>query len=143
MGEETLRMRPSHVVVRVSDLAAAVADYRPAHAAVDRKLPRKESLTLELEKTPDLVAECVSRKRAHQRVIAFALEESAKLMERAGEKIARKGVDAIVANPLETMGSAEIHPIVIDAAGHSQELARDTKAGFANRLIEWIESGTG
>lgn len=98
-------------------MAAAVADYRPRRAAAG-KLPRAGGkLVLELEPTPDLVAACAARKRPAQRIIGFALDEPAALAARARAKLHRKGLDAIVANPLETMGAEIVSAVVYTAAG--------------------------
>lgn len=98
-------------------MAAAVADYRPRPAGV-AKLPRTgDRLVIELEPTPDLVAACAARKQPGQRVIGFALEEPEALRERALRKLQAKGLDAIVANPLDTMGSATIAATVLTSSG--------------------------
>jgi phosphopantothenoylcysteine decarboxylase/phosphopantothenate--cysteine ligase len=128
-------------------MAAAVADYRPCRAG-DSKWPRRdEPLMLELEPTPDLVAGCAARKRAGQHIIGFALEEPAVLEERARDKLRRKGLDAIIANPLTTMGASGVTATVFTATGLQigMSTARDgpssmAKSDFARRLIEWIDS---
>jgi phosphopantothenoylcysteine decarboxylase/phosphopantothenate--cysteine ligase len=121
-------------------MAAAVADYRPAGVS-EQKLPRRaEGLTLKLEATADLVAACVRRKRTGQRIIGFALEEDAQLEARAQEKLRRKGLDAIVANPLQTMGAKQMTATVFTADGASyrpMDAAVD-KAGFAAWLVAWV-----
>lgn len=116
-------------------MAAAVADYRPVVAARPgtgsggaggaggvgglggvggEKIRReKKNLTLELEPTPDLLAGCASRRSAGQLLVGFALEPRDRLMESAREKLARKGVDLIVANPLETMDASSIEATLI------------------------------
>jgi phosphopantothenoylcysteine decarboxylase/phosphopantothenate--cysteine ligase len=128
-------------------MAAAVADYRPRRVA-RAKLPRTEKrIVLDLEPTPDLVAACAARKRPGQRIVGFALEESAALRRRAREKLRRKGLDAIVANPLATMGADEIRPIIYTAEGET--VRPDTpngagrrgwlsKAEFARWLVAWV-----
>ena len=129
-------------------MAAAVADYRPR--TTSGKLPRQAGgLTIELESTPDLVAGCAARKRPGQRIIGFALEEPEQLARRAREKLARKGLDTIVANPLETMGSDCIRAILYTATGDVLRPAETagtvaesglalSKAEFARWLIEWL-----
>lgn len=126
-------------------MAAAVADYRP-RASQPGKFPRSgDRLMLELEPTPDLVASCAARKRTHQRIVGFALEEPAALAPRAREKLHGKGLDAIVANPLSTMGASEITATVFTANGKAVAWPRaqveppeTTKVEFARWLIEWI-----
>jgi phosphopantothenoylcysteine decarboxylase/phosphopantothenate--cysteine ligase len=128
-------------------MAAAVADYRPRRAE-EAKLPRRnESLVLELEPTPDLVAACAARKRKDQRIIGFALEEPTVLEERALGKLRRKGLDAIVANPLDTMNSpavtATIYAAYQDPAEGRPEPPTEisaSKPDFAHRLIAWIDA---
>lgn len=120
-------------------MAAAVADYRPV-TVIEGKTPREagKTLTIELQPTPDLVAMCASRKREDQRIIAFALEESAVMEKRAVEKMKRKQVDAIVANPLGTMESDDITALLLTADGGRREPGRMAKADFAKWLIKQI-----
>jgi len=92
-------------------MAAAVADFRPRAPREGHKIERGGPLTIELEPVPDLLAETDSwtqTRMAPPLRIGFALEERARLDERAVAKLARKSLDAIVANPLETMDDPNI-----------------------------------
>ncbi len=117
-------------------MAAAVADYRPT-TPQQGKLPRQanQNLTLHLEPTPDIVASMATNKRPGQRIIAFALEENKRLEERATEKRRRKGVDAIIANPLETMDADTISPVWLTATGQREAPGTLAKTDFARWLI--------
>ena len=123
-------------------MAAAVADYRPKPIPdpVNTKLRRSEGkLTLELEPTPDLLAGCASRRRKDQLIVGFALEPRAELEESARRKLARKKVDAIVANPLETMDADTIDATIYTADGQSHSTpGRIPKTDFAPWLLEQI-----
>ncbi len=120
-------------------MAAAVADYRPVGGASEKKLPRGAGrMTLELESTPDLLAECAAKRRPGQLLIGFALEEPAALLVRGGEKLRRKGVDAIVANPLKTMDAGEIDAVLITPGAEPQRPGVMSKGDFAKWLIGWI-----
>lgn len=127
-------------------MAAAVADYRPI-AVHDGKLPRQAdgNMHLSLEPTPDLVADMVAMKRADQRVIAFALEEPQQLEARAKAKLKRKGVDAIIANPLRTMDADAIEAIWLSATGDIDAPGEMPKPRFAtwliDRLVEFMPGG--
>ena len=122
-------------------MAAAVADYRPIDTS-EGKLPRAgERRVIELEPTPDLVAECAARKRPDQRVIGFALESPERLKDRAAEKLSRKRLDAIVANPLGTMGGDGIDATVMTAGGETCSPGAMAKEEFARWLVEWIGGG--
>jgi phosphopantothenoylcysteine decarboxylase/phosphopantothenate--cysteine ligase len=121
-------------------MAAAVADYRPraVHAG---KLPREEPgspQVLELEPTPDLVAQCSARKQSQQRTVAFALEQSDQLISRAKDKLKRKGVDAIVANDLETMGTDRVTLHLQPAAGADHASGPMPKLEAAHWLMRHV-----
>ena len=117
--------------------AAAVADYRPSKL-IQGKTPRGEGLKIELEPTPDLVAGCAKTKRDDQTISAFALEDPALLETRAVEKMNRKKVDAILANPLQTMDAADIEPILFYADGRRDEPGRMPKTQLARWLVSRI-----
>ncbi|MGB0768255.1 MAG: phosphopantothenoylcysteine decarboxylase [Phycisphaeraceae bacterium] len=114
--------------------AAAVADYRPAERTRG-KTPRGHGLKIELEPTPDLVAACAKTKRDDQRIVAFALEDPLVLETRAVEKMKRKRVDAILANPLQTMDAGDIEPVLFYADGRRDAPGRMTKPALAQWLI--------
>ena len=121
-------------------MAAAVADYKPLRT-VEGKLQREggpKELTLQLQPTPDLVAGVAKTKRAGQKVVAFALEEAAHLEGRAVEKMRRKGVDAIVANPLATMEAGGVTPVLLTARGKRLAPGTLSKADFARWLVEQL-----
>jgi phosphopantothenoylcysteine decarboxylase / phosphopantothenate---cysteine ligase len=106
-------------------MAAAVADFRPVSSHGDRKIERGGRLTLELEAVPDLLAMTAATTQPSQLRVGFALEEPDRLEERARAKLTRKSLDAIVANPLDTM----------DALGIAAQLfCRD---GRVRRPPEW------
>ncbi|HEY6058741.1 MAG TPA: bifunctional phosphopantothenoylcysteine decarboxylase/phosphopantothenate synthase, partial [Candidatus Limnocylindrales bacterium] len=97
-------------------MAAAVADFRPARPA-ETKLVRGEHLALALEPTPDLLAEVSRIARgldadgvAGNRpleprpvLVGFAAETGS--LARAPDKLARKGLDLLVANDVSEAGS--------------------------------------
>jgi len=122
-------------------MAAAVADYQSG-AAAHAKIPRSKSgLTIELIATPDLVAGCSARKRDDQFIVGFALERPESLVARSHEKLVQKKLNAMVANPFDTMGSDQINPTVLTPGGEvpmpSGSKALD-KSAFAVWLVEWI-----
>lgn len=92
-------------------MAAAVADFRPVRRPGRErdKLRRTQAgLSLDLEPTPDLLAGVAATRRGGQVIVGFALEPAQRLEASARDKMARKGIDFIVANPLETMDSQQI-----------------------------------
>lgn len=123
-------------------MAAAVADFRPplTKSQPRGKLPRTAAgLTLRLEPTPDLVAQVCARRRGGQMVVGFALEPRKGMEAAAMGKLSRKGLDLIVANPLETMESVSIHGRVLDGQGVIDAPGRAlSKPAFARRLVRTI-----
>jgi phosphopantothenoylcysteine decarboxylase/phosphopantothenate--cysteine ligase len=77
--------------------AAAVADYRPAQRADQKIKKAQSSLTLALERTPDILSEVFSKRRDGLLVIGFAAETE-NVLANAKEKLQTKKLDAIVAN---------------------------------------------
>ena len=119
-------------------MAAAPADFRPARAAGSKiKRQNMESLTLELEKTPDILA---SVKGSFVRV-GFAAE-SDHVVENAVDKIRRKGLDLIVANDITEkgcgFGTDTNRVTIIDGSGKADALPMLTKPQVADRLLDRI-----
>jgi phosphopantothenoylcysteine decarboxylase/phosphopantothenate--cysteine ligase len=84
-------------------MAAAVADYRATATSATKIKRGSERLTLELEPTPDILAE-VSRDKGNRLVIGFAAETD-HLAANARAKLARKAADMIVANDVTQEGA--------------------------------------
>lgn len=126
-------------------MAAAVADYRPKTTQdmiFGGKFRRKnENLTLELEPTPDLLAEVGATRRPEQLFVGFALEPREEMLGAAQAKMARKKIDMIVANPLETMDSDRIEATLLYADGRaSRTLASAPKEEAAATLVDAVGS---
>ncbi len=78
-------------------MAAAPADYRPSAPSAQKIKKSAPKLTLELERTEDILVEVAKAKRACTGVVGFALETE-DLVANAQKKLAEKGLDLIVAN---------------------------------------------
>lgn len=128
-------------------MAAAVADYRPKTSEQDLSGKRRrkgENMVLELEPTPDLLAGCSKLRQPRHLFIGFALEPRDELMTSGQAKRERKGMDLIVANPLETMNADTIDAILIGVEGSPFATPRTTsgpipKSAFATWLLDAIE----
>ncbi len=84
---------------------AAVADYRPKNSA-NKKIKKdgKDSLTLELEKTPDILSN-VSKLRQNGLIVVGFAAETNDVVQYAKSKMERKGLDLIVANDITKKGA--------------------------------------
>jgi phosphopantothenoylcysteine decarboxylase / phosphopantothenate---cysteine ligase len=89
--------------VDVAIAAAAVADYRPKTVAPQKIKKAEATLTIELEKTKDILASLGEVKK-NQYLIGFALETENEI-ENAKAKIAKKNLDLIVLNSLNDEGA--------------------------------------
>jgi len=78
--------------------AAAVSDYRPASAAVQKIKKGAERVSLELIRTPDILAELGSQKAESGFVLVGFAAETQDLMANAQKKLWSKHLDMIVAN---------------------------------------------
>jgi phosphopantothenoylcysteine decarboxylase/phosphopantothenate--cysteine ligase len=134
-------------------MAAAVADFRPIVPA-ERKLERAARLAIELESTPDLLAEVgriahgLDSDGAPTRMplqpgpilIGFAAETGS--LQRADEKLRHKGVDLLVANDVSEPGSGfgtETNRVTILAPDGSREaLPLLSKREVAERLLDRV-----
>lgn len=120
-------------------MAAAVADYRPVETCEGGKLRRTNGpRSLDLEPTPDLLAGLADSSRDDQVRIGWALEPRDQLMASARAKLTRKRLDAIVANPLETLESDRIEAILMRPDGTTLTPGPEpvSKTDFAAWLLE-------
>jgi phosphopantothenoylcysteine decarboxylase/phosphopantothenate--cysteine ligase len=124
-------------------MAAAVADFRPAKTETQKiRREEREDLVLRLEKNVDILAE-LSALPGIEGVyrVGFAAE-GAELERKAREKLARKGLDAIVANDISrsdiAFGSEYNEGLMVFRDGHLAELARATKREMADRILDQV-----
>ena len=125
-------------------MAAAVADFSPARPS-PVKVHRGEGLTLQLESTPDLLAEVgrTVREGPAERapvLVGFAAETGS--LDRAAEKLRSKGVDLLVANDVAEAGSGfgtdTNRVAILDAGGTREDLPLLSKREVADRILDRI-----
>jgi len=119
-------------------MAAAVADFRPAHPASQKiKKQGRTAQTLDLERTTDILAS-LSAQRTTQLMVGFAAETS-DLIAQAKDKLAAKGLDLIVANDVTTLGggfgSDQNAATLIDRQGAVTELSLMPKRALADAIL--------
>ncbi len=120
-------------------MAVAVSDFLPEK--VEGKMDRREGeVSIHLKPNVD-VLRSLSRNKGDRLFVGFALEEEGNLEKRAMEKLREKGLDLIVANVLDTMGSGTFTGEIISSSG--EVLARfenAPKSEVARRLVDIILS---
>src|SRR5262245_2958119 len=124
-------------------MAAAPADFRPLRAA-DEKIRREgtRGLELNLQATEDILAALSSRRREGQTIVGFAAETNADV-DRAREKLDRKGLDAIVLNDVSRSDigfeSAENEIVIVERAGN-RHVPLASKEEIADAILDRVEA---
>jgi phosphopantothenoylcysteine decarboxylase/phosphopantothenate--cysteine ligase len=127
-------------VVRTDALimSAAVADYRPKKVSKSKiKRERASSLTLELERTPDILEEVKGKFLS----VGFAAE-SEDLVANAKKKLREKRLDLIIANDVTAkvsgIGADTNQVVIIDRKGKIEELPLLPKREVADRILDRV-----
>jgi phosphopantothenoylcysteine decarboxylase/phosphopantothenate--cysteine ligase len=124
----------------VAILSAAVADFKPKQVALQKIKKADNTLTLELEKTKDILASLGAIK-THQFLVGFALETNNEL-ENAKAKLKAKNLNLIVLNSLNDSGAGfktDTNKVTfIDDKGSVNEFQLKTKAEVAKDLLDVI-----
>jgi len=119
-------------------MAAAIADYRPV-AYQPRKMKRvNDRVRLELESTPDILAD-VARGKGDRLIIGFAAETE-NVAEHARAKLESKQADLIVANDVTAEGAGFDHDTNVITLhfrdGGEKAFARMPKSDAAHRILD-------
>jgi phosphopantothenoylcysteine decarboxylase/phosphopantothenate--cysteine ligase len=122
-------------------MAAAVADYRPK-VIVDRKIKKgDEGMTLELEKTHDILRTLGNNKGTDQLLVGFSLETNNE-KEYALKKLHEKNLDMIVLNSLNDEGAGFDHDTnkvtLFDRNGRETALPLKSKQEVAKDIVSAI-----
>ena len=128
-------------------MAAAVADFAPAAAAGKLKKAGREHLELVLEPTADVLAGLAAQRRRGQTLVGFAAEHGADAVALAREKLARKGLDALVVNDISRadigfdVAENEVTVLLAPENGSAAtevHLARASKERVAERILDTV-----
>lgn len=125
----------------IAIFCAAVADVKPA-TFIDRKLPKAElPSSLLLAPVLDIAATVSQQRQPHQRLIGFAAQ-TGDFVTPAQEKLQRKGLDAIVANPIDQVasgfGSDTNQAVMISKQGQQIEIPPCSKLEMAHRIWDFV-----
>ena len=119
---------------------AAVADYRPVNRELQKIKKEKTSLTLQLEKTTDILKELGKRKQK-QVLVGFAAETQ-DLEQNASQKLEKKNLDMIVGNligpPASGFGSDTNIVTFFYRDGTSEQIPLMEKEAIAHLLLDRI-----
>ena len=123
-------------------MAGAPTDYRPREFTPHKIKKSADTLTLPLERNPD-IAQTLGERKTHQTLVCFAAETN-DLLENAKKKLIRKNCDLIVANDVlaEGAGFQSDTNIVtlLDRDGICEQLPRSSKRDVADAILTKIVS---
>jgi phosphopantothenoylcysteine decarboxylase/phosphopantothenate--cysteine ligase len=122
-------------------MAAAVADFRPAHVS-EHKIKKGGGVPeVVLEPTVDILAGLGQRKRPGQTLVGFAAETD-RVRQNATSKLVAKGADLIVANDVTAPGAGfehdTNHVVILNADGTEREVPLAEKRAIARAVFDAV-----
>lgn len=127
-------LKESTVIIK----AAAVADYHRVDAPHHKVKKTAARMSLELDPTPDILAE-LGRKKGDRLLVGFAAETD-NLLEEARRKLESKNCDMVVANLVSAEGegfeSDENEVVLVLSTGEAIPVKRAPKTAIAHRIFD-------
>lgn len=120
--------------------AAAVADYRPKHTADEKMKKKDDELTIELERTEDILAFLGENKKKGQFLCGFSMETE-DMIENSRKKLEKKNLDLIVANNLKQSGAGfgvDTNIVTLLSQNDTVQLPIMSKSKVADKLLDYI-----
>ncbi len=122
-------------------MSAAVADVKPRQYS-KHKLPKyRLPDSLALEPVTDIIAEIARRKQPRQKLVGFAAQ-TGDIITPALEKMQRKSLDAIIANPIDQpdsgFGSDTNKAVFLDRSGQQIEIPPCSKLKMAHHIFDFL-----
>jgi phosphopantothenoylcysteine decarboxylase / phosphopantothenate---cysteine ligase len=119
-------------------MAAAVADFRPAHTSEQKIKKHDADTSIELTSTIDILTE-VSKVKAQQVIVGFALETDAeKADQHARDRVVRKDLDLqalnVIGEPGVGFGTDTNRVTLYRRDGSTEELPLESKRDVARRI---------
>ncbi len=120
--------------------AAAVADYRPSRVGTEKTKKTDGDMSIDLERTDDILAWLGAHRRPGQFLCGFSME-TRNMLENSRAKLEKKQIDMIVANNLRTEGAGfgtDTNVVTLITGEGIQELEKMSKLQVAHRILDRI-----
>lgn len=120
--------------------AAAVADYRPLSSSSEKIKKSSETLSIDCERTDDILQFLGQNKKSGQFICGFSMETE-NVIENSRSKLQKKNADMIVANSLKEEGagfSSDTNRVTLITRNSTLALQKMSKADVADRLLDEI-----
>jgi phosphopantothenoylcysteine decarboxylase/phosphopantothenate--cysteine ligase len=123
-------------------MAAAVADYRPAGVADEKRAKDDDAWEVTLEPTTDVLRTLAEQRTNGQVLIGFAADRGERGLARAREKLDRKRIDLVVYNDVsrEDIGfDAEDNEVVLIGTSGERRVGKASKDRIAAAIVDAAE----
>lgn len=120
--------------------SAAVADYRPIFAAEEKVKKKESEMSIELERTEDILQFLGDNRREGQFLCGFSMETE-NMVENSKAKLDKKHVDMIVANNLKQAGAGfgtDTNVVTLITKDECEELPMMSKEEVAKYIMDVI-----
>ena len=120
--------------------AAAVADYRPANVSDEKVKKREGQMSIELERTDDILKYLGEHKPTGQFLCGFSMETQ-NVIENSRAKLVKKNLDMVAANNVKVEGAGfqgDTNALTLITREEEISLPLMTKEGAAGRLLDKI-----
>lgn len=132
----TERAQDQDIIIK----AAAVADYRPKYVS-DEKVKKKDTeLSVEMERTKDILKFLGEHRREDQFLCGFSMETE-NMLENSRKKLEKKNLDMIVANNLKVEGAGfagDTNVVTMITKDEEVSLGKMTKEETAVHILNQI-----
>ena len=124
-------------------MAAAPADYRPAHPSASKQPRMQGALAVPMEPTDDILSTTEERRKPGSVIVGFALE-TGDALDKARAKLERKHLDLIVVNDALEPGAGFEHDTnrvaLLDREGNVRILPLQSKREVAEAILDAVEA---
>lgn len=134
--EVTSRADEQDIIIK----AAAVADYRPKNVSSEKVKKKDGELSMEMERTDDILAYLGSHRRPGQFLCGFSMETE-NVLENSRKKLKKKNLDMIAANSLKVEGAGfggDTNVITIITEDEEVSLELMSKEEAASKILDQI-----
>lgn len=132
----TARFLDNDIIIK----AAAVADYKPKNVADDKMKKKDGEMSIELDRTHDILKYMGEHRREGQFYCGFSMETQ-NMLENSRIKLEKKNIDMIVANNLKVAGSGfgtDTNVVTMISKQEEIQLELLTKEMVAHHILDEI-----
>lgn len=132
----TARAADQDIIIK----AAAVADYRPKEVKNEKVKKSSSEISLEMEKTDDILKFLGEHKREGQFLCGFSMETE-NMVENSRKKLEKKNLDLVVANNLKVEGAGflgDTNVVTLISKDKEVSLPKMSKEETADHILDAI-----